>query len=127
MVVYHLKEIFFFGQSPSRQQLYHSLAQHTVLCLRRLVGKTHLISDSGRGFKLETSGDILLWWENRKNPRELESEHFGRAEEDEKNGNEEGKQFGGKKGGSVKQWNPPDLNSEEPTTLPFYPCSSPTS
>ncbi|BBN69393.1 aldehyde dehydrogenase 6B2 [Prunus dulcis] len=70
--------------SPSRQQLYQSLAQHTVLCLRRLVGKTHLISDSGRGFKLE-------------NPRELESEHFGRAEEDEKNGNEEGKQFGGKK------------------------------
>ncbi|BBN67307.1 aldehyde dehydrogenase 6B2 [Prunus dulcis] len=75
--------------SPSRQQLYQSLAQHTVLCLRRLVGKTHLISDSGRGFKLE-------------NPRELESEHFGRAEEDEKNGNEEGKQFGGKKRWSVR-------------------------
>ncbi|CAL9013387.1 unnamed protein product, partial [Prunus brigantina] len=31
-----------------------------------LVGETHLISDSGRGFKLETSGDILLWWENRE-------------------------------------------------------------
>ncbi|KAI5342505.1 hypothetical protein L3X38_010380 [Prunus dulcis] len=55
----------------------------------------------GYGIRTSTSVSVLLSFK-LENPKELESEHFGRAEEDEKNGNEEGKQFGGKKGGSVK-------------------------